>query len=177
MNASQINVLPIYCHLSNLIVVLNEDDQGITCAAIEQEQAFVLSVSVEFRGPGAIALLPLSPTLTVEFYARAVGPGEDVTLGISTTQAIAQTLTYTPTLEIESASSVGLQSGLVYRLGVLLRVGAPTWPGLISGFLEELSLEVYTTPTAAPIAKGDRPSSARKRAGSTDKNGQSKTAH
>ncbi|MGJ3252167.1 MAG: hypothetical protein ACFE0J_13725 [Elainellaceae cyanobacterium] len=150
MTEAHVSVLPIRCHLSHLSIVTEPTDEAVSCSAIEQDEGGYLSVTVMFEGAGAIALMPLAPEITVEFYAKPVGLGDDVELGRATTQAIANVFTYTPTLSFESASKAGLQTGHIYRIGAILRVGSPDWVALIHGFIETLIIEIYTNPNSSP---------------------------
>ncbi|MGJ3246951.1 MAG: hypothetical protein ACFE0I_12860 [Elainellaceae cyanobacterium] len=172
MTEAHVSVLPIRCHLSHLCIVTATTDEAVSCSAIAQDEGGHFSVTMVFEGAGAIALMPLSPTITVEFYAKPVGLGDDVELGRTTTQAIAGVLTYTPTLSFESASKAGLQPGHMYRLGAIVRVGSPDWAALIHGFIENLVIEIYTPPNSSQSQDDPRTSSHPKSGSkSAEKNG------
>jgi hypothetical protein len=115
---------------------------------LQGNQPFSLQVTVEFSGPGAIALMPLSPAIQVSFYTKPLGPEAGVDLGSLVIHTKPGVFTYTPTLTLGSPFSIGLKAKMLYRLGAALRVGAPEWPSLITGYTEEVTVELYTNPTA-----------------------------
>ncbi len=148
MANAHVTVLPIGCNLS-LLIHSHQFESESSGGAIEPDQPFSLSARVEIHGAGAIALVALAPTITAEFYAKAIGPGEDVAIGQADVQATVGTYVYHPTLAVQSPSSTGLHTSRIYRLGVLVRIGAPALPSLIHGYIEPLTLEVYQIPSSA----------------------------
>jgi hypothetical protein len=143
MSDSQINVLPIACRLSNLTVFTTDADAEFPNTVLKDNQPFSLKVMVEFFGPGAIALVPLSPAIQLEFYIKPLGPDLGMVLGKVEIKTIPDLLVYSATLTVAPPTSIGLRPKTIYCVGVTLRVGSPDWPSLISGFTEELTLEVY----------------------------------
>ena len=149
MSDSHINVGPIGCQLSNLTVFTTNAKPEFSETALQDHQPFSLQVTVEFSGPGAIALMPLAPTIQVEFYVKPLSPELGRVLGAIEVMPLPTVLTYTPTLNLGPPQSIGLHPKTLYRVGAVLRVGAPNWPSLINGFTETLTLEIYTVPKTA----------------------------
>ncbi len=143
MSDSHINVVPIDCRLSNLTVFTTDANQEFPDTILQSHQPFSLKVTVEFLGPGAIALMPLSPSIQVEFYIKPLTPDAGQILGKVEVKASPDILTYSPTLTFAPPVSIGLRPKTIYSVGAILRVGAPDWPSLINGFIEELTIEVY----------------------------------
>jgi hypothetical protein len=148
MSESYVNIGPIACRLSNLIVSTDNDNSDFSATVLQGNQPFSLQVTVEFSGPGAIALMPLSPAIQVSFYTKPLGPEAGVDLGSLVIHTKPGVFTYTPNLTLGSPFSIGLKAKMLYRLGAALRVGAPEWPSLITGYTEEVTVELYTNPTA-----------------------------
>lgn len=146
MSDSQVNVGAIVCQLSNLTVFTANAQHGFSETVLQGHQPFSLQVTVEFAGPGAIALMPLSLAVQVEFYTKPLGPESGMILGTTALHTQPDVLTYAPTLALGSPLSVGLKADTIYRVGAVLRVGAPKWPSLVNGFTEELTIEIYTSP-------------------------------
>ncbi|MGA7934186.1 MAG: hypothetical protein WCA35_11615 [Kovacikia sp.] len=155
MSGSQINVVPIACCLSNLTVFTTDANLVLPNTVLQGNQPFSLKVTVEFSGPGAIALMPLSPSIQVEFYAKPLSPDPGIVLGKVEVKASPDILIYPLTLTLPPPSSIGLQSKTIYCIGSVLRVGNPDWPSLINGFTEELTIEVYASPAAKKSVKSD----------------------
>lgn len=145
MSDSQINVVPIACRLSNLTVGATDSNSILPNTVLQGGQPFSLKVTVEFLGPGAIALVPLSPSIQIEFYAKPLSPDPGMVLGKVEVKTSPNILTYPLTLTLPPPASIGLRSKTIYRIGSVLRVGNPDWPSLINGFTEELTIEVYTS--------------------------------
>lgn len=146
MSDSKINVVPIACSLSNLTVFPVNARQSLPNTVLPGNQPFALQVTVEFSGPGAIALMPLSPSIQVEFYAKPLGPELGMTLGKVEVKTRPGIVTYPLDLTLPPPASLGFRPQTVYSIGSVLRVGDPNWPSLINGFTEELTVEVYTDP-------------------------------
>ncbi len=161
----QVNVIPITCSFTQLNVLIDSEEANsatiLPATILRDDQAFSLQVLVTLGGPGAIALLPLQPTIQVEFYAKPFGPEVGTVLGEVELATEAQVFTYTPTLKMGSPTAVGLTSPGLYKIGAILRVGAPNAPALINGYLEELAIEVYTRP-AADVSTAPRRAAKRK---------------
>ncbi|GEM_PF-1984515 len=145
MSNSKINVVPIACHLSNLTVFTTDDNPVLPNTVLQDSQSFSLKVTVEFSGPGAIALMPLAPLIQVEFYAKPLSPDPGMILGNVEVKASPDVLIYPLTLTLPSPAAIGLRAKTIYCIGSVLRVGDPEWPSLINGFTEELTIEVYTS--------------------------------
>ena len=144
MSDSHVNVGPIGCQLYNLTVFTANTKSAFPETVLQPHQPFSLKVTVEFSGPGAIALMPLAPTIQVEFYAKPLSPDPAMVLGNIEMMALPGTLTYMPTLTLGSPQSIGWHTKTIYRIGAVLRVGAPDGPSLINGFIETLTIEIYT---------------------------------
>jgi hypothetical protein len=147
MSDSKINVVPIVCRLSNLTVITTDASQTWPSTILQGSQPFSLKVTVEFSGPGAIALMPLSPSIQVEFYARPLSPDLGIALGKVEVKASPDVLTYPLILTLPPPTAIGLRPKTIYSIGSVLRVGSPDWPSLINGFTEELTIEVYASPS------------------------------
>lgn len=111
---------------------------------LQGDQPFSLKVTVEFSGSGAIALMPLSPSIQVEFYAKPLSPDPGIALGHVAIKTMPDVFSYPLVLALTSPLSLGMKPKTIYNIGSVLRVGAPEWPSLIHGFTEELTVEVYT---------------------------------
>ncbi len=143
MKGTQVNVAPITCKLSNLTVFTTDPDAEYPETILSQEQSFQVRVTVEFGGPGAIALVPLCLPIKVNFFAEPYGLGSKVELGDTLVETSARILTYTPTLAIATPADVCLVCEEIYQLTAVLRVGAADWPALVSGFIEGLAIQTY----------------------------------
>jgi hypothetical protein len=146
MSDSHVNVSKIDCQLSNLTVLAANAKPTSSATVLKNDKPFSLHVTVEFSGPGAIALMPFALSVQVEFYAKPLGPKAGIILGTMAISTSPEILIYTPKLTLGPPSSVGLEPKTLYRIGAVLRVGAPDWPSLIHGFTEELTLEIYGSP-------------------------------
>ena len=149
MSDSHVNVGPIACRLSNLTVFTINANPAFSETVLQDNQPISLAVTVEFSGPGAIALMPLLAAIQVEFYAKPLSPELGIKLGNIEVVTQPEVLTYTPILNLGSPLSMGLKSGIIYRIGAVLRVGAPKWPSLINGFTEEVTIEIYSLPNSS----------------------------
>lgn len=143
MSDSHVNISPIECRLSCLTVFTNNTPTTFPDTILQGRHSFSLQVTVEFLGSGAIALMPLAPTIRVEFYMKPLGPEQGAMLGNIELTTEPEVFVYKPTLDLGPPISLGLNAGKIYKIGSILRVGAPNWPSLISGFTEELTVEVY----------------------------------
>ncbi|EKU97513.1 hypothetical protein Lepto7375DRAFT_6709 [Leptolyngbya sp. PCC 7375] len=143
MSDCHINIGPIECQLLNLIASTVNSKSGFADTRLQCHQPFSLGVTVEFSGPGAIALMSLSPTIQVEFYAKPLSPEPSKALGSIVVQALPDVLVYTPTLMLSAPQSIGLSAKVIYRIGAVLRVGAPEGPSIVHGFTEALTIEIY----------------------------------
>ncbi|MBD2464758.1 hypothetical protein H6G89_27530 [Oscillatoria sp. FACHB-1407] len=146
MSGSQINVVPIACCLSNLTVFTTDANSVFPNTILQSNQPFSLKVTVEFSGPGAIAFVPLAPSIQVEFYAKPLSPDPGIVLGKVEVKANPNVLTYPLTLTLPPPTSIGLRPKTIYSIGSVLQIGNPDWPSFINGFTEELTIEIYATP-------------------------------
>ncbi len=153
MSDSHITVVPITCRFSNLKVFTTDANQAFSEAALQGDQPFSLKVTVEFSGPGAIALMPLTPSIQVEFYTKPLSPEPGIVLGKVEIKTSPNLLIYSPVLTLAPPLSIGLRPNTIYCVGAVLRVGAPNWPSLINGYTEELTIEVYTTSESIAVSK------------------------
>lgn len=143
MKGTQVSVAPITCQLSNLTVFTTEADAEYSDIIIKQDESFAVSVTVQFVGSGAIALMPLGMSIKVNFLAEPYGIGSKIELGDTSVKTSAETFIYTPTLAIAKPTSVGLVRETIYQVIAVLRVGAPDWPAWITGFIEGLAIQTY----------------------------------
>lgn len=143
---AEAEIAPLSCLLSGL-KVFSTSSSKFAGTILSEEEAIALAITAEFEHAGAIALMPLGLCIRVNFYAKPVGRGEELDLGCAMTHTTAYQFTYTPTLEIESGlKTVGLIAGKTYRITALLRMGAPNYPAFVTGVLEGLMIQVYSTP-------------------------------
>jgi hypothetical protein len=143
MKGSHVQVASINCTLSNLTIFTTAPDTEYPQTILHQHESFSLRVTVEFGGPGAIALMPLSLCIKVNFFAEPCGLGSKIELGDSLVDTSARTFTYTPTLTIATPTSVGLVAEAIYQVTAVLRVGALNAPALIIGFTDGLIIQTY----------------------------------
>ncbi len=143
MKGTQVNVVPITCNLSNLTVFTTNPDIEYPETILQQDKPFSLRVTVEFGGPGAIAFVPLCLSMKINFFAEPYGVSSKVELGYTIIETSAKVFTYTPTLTIATPAGVGLVPEEIYQITAILRVGAPNWPALITGYIEGLALQTY----------------------------------
>lgn len=143
MKGSHVQIAPINCNLSHLTVFTTVSDLEHPETILDQHEPFSLQVMVEFGGPGAIALMPLSLCIKVSFFAEPCGLGAKIELGDSLIDTSARTFTYTPTLTIATPASVGLVAEGIYQVTAVLRVGALNSPALIIGFIDGLIIQIY----------------------------------
>lgn len=144
MSDCHINIGPIGCQLYNLTASAISAKSEFAETRLPNNQPFSLQVTVEFSGPGAIALMSLSPTIQVEFYAKPLGPEPSKALGSIAVPAIPEELIYTPTLMLSAPKSIGFHAKMIYQIGAVLRVGSPDGPSIVHGFTEALTIEIYT---------------------------------
>lgn len=143
MKGTQGHVAPITCKLSNLTVFTTDADVEYPETILSQDESFSLQVTVEFGGPGAIALVPLGLPIQVNFLAEPYGLGSKIELGSTSVDTSARVLTYTPTLVVAKPAAIGLVTEEIYQVRAVLRVGAPNSPALITGLLEGLVIQTY----------------------------------
>ncbi len=138
---AQSNVAPIDFKISNLSVSsLGPDPDSI----LKLDEAFELSVDLEFVGSGAAALVAAELPVKVTFYAESIGPGAEVTLGSTTIETKCNQLKYTVTLKVASPKTVKMDPELLYKIAAIVRVGATYCPALINGFISAVGLQVYS---------------------------------
>lgn len=143
MKGTQVHVAPISCKLSNLTVFTTDAHAEYPETILRQDTPFSLRVTVEFAGSGAIAFVPLCLPINVNFFAEPYGVNSKVEIGNASVETQARVLTYSPTLTVAKPAGVGLVPEEIYQITAVLRVGAPNWPALITGFIEGLVLQTY----------------------------------
>jgi hypothetical protein len=138
---AQITIATLDCTLSDLLAYTATSARAETVFA--QTDPLSIQVKVEFVGSGAIALLPLTPIVQVEFFAKGIGAPQ-IHLGHVLLETVANQFCYEPTLMLsEGLQSAGLLSEKVYQLSALLRVGHPSYPAFVTGFIEGLLIQTY----------------------------------
>lgn len=138
---TQVNVAPLSCSVSEISVSsLGPNPDTI----IKNGEAFNLSVTVTFGGPGAAALMPLNLPIKVTFFAESYGPGDEIELGVANASTSGANTVYTLTAAISAAKSAELDAERVYKIAGVLRVGAIAFPALVNGFSEGLTMQVYS---------------------------------
>jgi hypothetical protein len=143
MAAQNVTSIPVCCRFGELSVVSTASETEPSSPILQAEEPFTLQTSVEFLDASAVALLALEPTIYVEFYAKPCGPGEQVLLGDTRVTATSDQRTYSLSLFSCSPVEAGFNTGGVYRLGVLLRVGAEEGPGLICAVQEDVLVQIH----------------------------------
>ena len=143
MEGCQVNVAPITCKLSKLTVCTADPNEEYQNAILQQDESFSLRVTVEFGGPGAIALMPLGMSIQVNFFAEPYGVNSKVELGKTSMNTSSKIFTYTPTLAVAKSAHVGLILEEIYQVTAVLRVGEPNWPAFIIGFIEGFAIQTY----------------------------------
>lgn len=143
MKGTQVNVAPITCKLSNLTLFTPDSDTRYPNIILKDDESFQVQVTVEFGGAGAIALMPLSLSIQVNFFVEPYGIGCKAELGSTLVTTSAGILTYTPTLAVAQPAAIGLVPEEIYQVTAVLRVGTPNWPAFITGFTEGLALQTY----------------------------------
>ena len=143
MSSPQVNVATVHCQLFDLVVFTANADAPETI--VRQDKPFSLQVSVEFGGSGAIALMPLTLTIRVDFSVKALGTGEAIELGSARLTTQKGQYRYTPTLKLsKSAAKLGLVPEKIYLIIAVVRIGAADEPSLINGYIDNRTIEVYT---------------------------------
>lgn len=142
IEAGTVNIISIACTLSHLRAFTHASKAPETLLC--HSEPFGLEVTVEFAKPGAIALVPLSLPMQIDFFAKPYGCGSDLELGTVTAVTQAGQFSYALTLEIPGGpAQAGLVSEKIYAVSALLRIGAPQYPALINGFIEKLIIQTY----------------------------------
>jgi hypothetical protein len=142
MKGTQINIAPITCNLSHL-TLFTTDSNAEPETILRQDEAFQVQVRVSFGGAGAIALMPLTIPIQVNFFADPYGCGAKIDLGNTIIETSAKTFTYTPTLAISAPAFVGLLPEEIYQITAVLRVGVINSPAFITGIMEGLAIQTY----------------------------------
>lgn len=142
MKGTQVNIAPITCKLSDLII-FTTDANAVSETILRQDDPFQVQVRVEFGGAGAIALMPLALPIQLNFFAAPYGCGAKIDLGNTIIETSAKIFTYTPGLAITSPALVKLMPEEIYQITAVLRVGAPNSPAFITGYMEGLAIQTY----------------------------------
>ncbi|UBF23710.1 hypothetical protein K9N68_18240 [Kovacikia minuta CCNUW1] len=143
MNNGQVNIASIRCQFSNLTAfALTRPETMETIFA--GNEPLGLQVQVEFGSGGAIALMPLALPIRVDFFAEAYGKGDAIDLGNVVAKTKPQQYIYPLTLEISRGPfGVGLSAEKLYNVSAVLRIGTSEGPSFITGFLENLAIQIY----------------------------------
>lgn len=142
MKGTQVNVAPITCKLSD-IIIFTTDPNAVSETILRQDETFQVQVRVEFGGAGAIALMPLTLPIQINFFADPYGCGAKIDLGNTIVATSAKIFSYTPTLTVPSPALVGLMPEEIYQITAVLRVGVPNSPAFITGYIEGLAIQTY----------------------------------
>ncbi len=148
MENATFRILPIECHLSQLQAIAPSTAHAVT--ALQIDQPFSLQVTVDLLPSTAIALLRLSPQIRVDFYAKPITSGDGYELGTVAIAAQPTQHTYNIEQPLDTPYNLGLTHQGLYRVGAILRIGAPDGPALLSGLLESLVVEIYLGEVSNP---------------------------
>lgn len=143
MGSVNIHSLPIVCKAHGLSVLTNEIWETSANVILNHDSPFSVQITLDFENSNAIALLALVPTIQADFYATPLQAGNKVDLGSSTLTADRQQTIYAPQLDLQSPAVLGLIPHQVYRLGVLVRIGALHQPALLCGVVEDLMAQIH----------------------------------
>lgn len=142
MKGTQIHIAPIACTLSEL-TIFTSDPNAAPETILRQDEPFQVQVRVSFGGAGAIALMPLTIPIQVNFIADPYGCGQKIDLGNTIMETAAKIFTYTPKLAIATPAAAGLLPEEIYQITAVLRVGVPNSPAFITGIIEGLAIQTY----------------------------------
>ncbi len=142
MPSCPVNIAPFTCTLSELVAFTHAPTVLETILA--EDEPFGVRVTVEFSGGGAIALMPLSLPLRIDFFAKPYGSGAAIALGSAGTPTFPKQLTYQIGIDIpQGAASLGLVAEKIYNISALFRVGAPQAPSFMHGAITDLAVQIY----------------------------------
>ncbi|MEM6251657.1 MAG: hypothetical protein AAF821_01935 [Cyanobacteria bacterium P01_D01_bin.156] len=114
---------------------------------------FTAQVALSFDASNAVALLALNPTIQIDFYIKPLQAGSTIDVGNIALVTNSQERLYTLQLDIASPAELNLDKSKVYRLGALVRIGAPENPALLCGVVEELMIQLYTSEKLSQASK------------------------
>lgn len=137
-----VSIASFACTLSDLVILSKTTGQPETI--IQWGDPVLLSVTIEFSGSGAISLLPLTPSIRVDFWAKSFHRREDLELGTVTLPTQAHQFTYTPAISLPNGlMPAGATPDQPYFLSALVRIGALGFPSLITGVIEGGMIQLY----------------------------------
>ncbi len=138
MHTAQTMTAALECQLSNL-TVCSHDFPG---ANLDGCNPFQISVEVNFRDTVnqefAQILVAAGLTLRTTFHAKFADSNRVLELGSMVLETTPGVLSYTPMLEIEHPSALGLLGDKPYQMGAMVRVGTSSFciPSLMRGTIE-----------------------------------------
>ncbi|MDX2244344.1 MAG: hypothetical protein NW224_27030 [Leptolyngbyaceae cyanobacterium bins.302] len=139
---SRVSIAAFACTLSDLVAL--DKNTGQSESIFQLTNPVILSVTVTFSGSGAIALVPLSPQIQVDFFAKSLRDRQELELGCVTLTTLPKQLIYTPAISLANGfDTVGAESNQAYGVSALVRIGASSFPSLITGMIEGLLLQTY----------------------------------
>lgn len=137
-----VSIAAVHCGLSDLAAVAKTTGQPETIFHIAEP--VLISVTIAFSGSGAVALLPLTPMIQVNFFARSIQQRERLELGTVNLPTQSQQFIYSPAIAVsEGLAAIGVVPDQAYHLSALVRVGATGFPALITGVIEGLLIQTY----------------------------------
>lgn len=152
-----IESMPVRCRVYGLSIRQSDgNDEGLhsevhqatdnypwkTKAIVMSDRPFQVQLTVEWLDTAAIALLMLTPILSVDAYLKPMDRGETVALGTVEQPTSPGQRIYTPTLVVESPDHQGIEPGL-YSLYATVRVGAKEGPALLWDVIDGVRIEVF----------------------------------
>jgi len=141
-NQPIINIATFSCSLSDLSILAKTTGQPATI--IQRTEPIIISVTISFSGSGAIALLPLHPSIQVDFFAKSLHRREELELGCVILPGEPKQFTYTPAIALSNGlEAVGAIPDQVYFLSALVRIGATGFPAFITGTIEGNMIQTY----------------------------------
>lgn len=139
---SRTRIAAFACALSELTALAK--DSGQSESIFNLTDPVILSVTVEFSGSGAIALMPLSPSIQIDFLAKSFHHREELELGCVALSTMPKQLIYTPAISLPNGlGAVGANPDQAYFISALVRVGAKGFPALITGMIDGLIIQLY----------------------------------
>lgn len=169
MSSINIHSLPIACKVHGLSVLIAHSNEAFTQAIVPYDAPFAVQVALTFEDSNAIALLALQPTIQVDFYMKPLQAGSTIDLGTSIQATDSHQCLYTLCLETTSPSELNLSAHQVYRLGALIRIGAPEQPALLCGVVEDIMIQIHPVREPSSAPKRSHKANSKKRSSKTKK--------
>ncbi|MDX2232167.1 MAG: hypothetical protein NW220_21205 [Leptolyngbyaceae cyanobacterium bins.349] len=139
---SHVAIAAFDCVLSDLVALAKATGRMETIFNLTEPA--ILSVTISFSGSGAIALMPLTPSIQVDFYAKSLHRRDELELGSVTLPTQAQQLVYTPAIALPAGlAAAGAMANQAYGISALVRVGATGFPAFVVGTIAGLMLQTY----------------------------------